>query len=151
MSIEIQDIIQLYNDYRKLYFNNRLPKANRITFEWTNNKQSIGSCGKDTINTFTIRLSKPYHSFFPDELGDTLLHEMIHLRVSNHSKKFYDEMKRIQSLGGNVHRYTQHSLRDVLAGFCFECDCCHKQSKSFRNIDIEKYTCRCGGKLIRVE
>jgi predicted SprT family Zn-dependent metalloprotease len=40
-------------------------------------------------------LGRSYHEHYPEDIVDTLKHEMIHIRLSNHSREFKEEAKRI--------------------------------------------------------
>jgi hypothetical protein len=51
-----------------------------------------------------IRISEKYHTYFPDEVYDTLKHEMIHIVHLKHDKKFKDIAHRIgASIRANEH------------------------------------------------
>jgi predicted SprT family Zn-dependent metalloprotease len=97
-----------------------------------------------------IRISKPYHDAFPEELEDTMLHEMIHLKYHKHDKKFYKEMERIQKEGGTVHRRLLHTLRDVAPKHIYKCASCSHESRTFKTMQYWKMRCKCGGTLQKI-
>lgn len=108
----------LYTTYRKRYFrrdsvNNQadesltywIPPVEDVEIAWsTRLTSSAGICyPKRRI----IRLSTHYHRRFLEEVGATLLHEMIHLIVPGHGAEFYAWLNRITAMGGTVHRYAR--------------------------------------------
>lgn len=108
--ISIEELYELYNNYNKLYFENKLPKASQVRLEWSNRlSRSAGVCYRISR---IIRLSTAYHKKYPKEIGSTLLHEMVHLRVKGHGDDFKKELKRIQGLGGKVSRYSKEAAKE---------------------------------------
>ncbi len=106
----IEELYNLYNNYNRLYFKNRLPKESHIKIEWSNRlSRSAGVCYRTSK---IIRLSTAYHKKHPKEIGGTLLHEMIHIEVRGHGEEFKGELKRIQDLGGKVSRYSMEPAKE---------------------------------------
>ena len=83
---ELQGMFDLINIQ---YFEGKLPKA-RI--EWSSRMRIAGKC---YIGHKIIKLGRKYHEFFPEDLEDTLKHEMLHLLYPDHGREFKREAKRI--------------------------------------------------------
>lgn len=71
------------------YFSGRLPE---VKIEWSNR---LRMAGKYLINDRIIRLGRRYHEHFPQEVEDTLKHEMIHILYPDHGRLFRAEAVRI--------------------------------------------------------
>lgn len=98
-------LYERYERFNRLYFDNRLPAREAVTIEWSHRMTS--SAGRCYPQRRLIRLSTHYHTRFPAEVDETLLHEMIHLLVPNHGPDFYAWMRRIRARGGVVNRYSK--------------------------------------------
>ncbi len=102
---ELPDIAELYrmfDIYNGQYFDSKLP---RVKITWSKRMLVAGAYypGKREI-----RLSVKYHTVFPEEVYDTLKHEMIHIIHLRHDAAFKRVAKRI---GASI-RATEHpSLR----------------------------------------
>ena len=92
----------LFNRFNFLYFNGKL---SRPVIEYSNRMTSAGSY---TPVKNLIKISRKYHVIFPDEIEDTLKHEMIHIIHFNHNAAFKAEAKRI---GASLKAKTHPSLR----------------------------------------
>ena len=121
----------LYKRLNQKYFNNMLPKYTRVKFEWMIAYQMVGQCW---THKRLIRISKPYHDIYPNELEDTMIHEMIHLIHPNHGKGFYKEMDRLRSLGATVSRHSEHDIREQFAKHVYKCPCCGNKVYTFRKL-----------------
>ncbi|MFW6282120.1 MAG: SprT-like domain-containing protein [bacterium] len=106
-----------------------------------------------------IKISPKYIRKYPDQLENVLIHEMIHLKINNHGKDFYDEMKRINKLAGKkvVTRHTKEQSEIKYLTYCPKCDIIsahyskltsglkygnyyHKKCKTYvHTIEVEKY------------
>lgn len=123
--MEKEALRALYSEYRRRFFADPsggyfLPPVDEVTIEWTTRATaSVGLCYPARK---IIRLSWHYHARYPEEVGATLLHEMIHLIVPGHGKAFYQWMEHIRRLGGTVHRYAKG--RPVPAKWVYTCLAC---------------------------
>lgn len=98
---------ELYIEYNKKYFNNKLPGIHKVTLEWSNKMtRTAGSCNSKKRH---IKIGAYYHNRHPEELDSTLVHEMIHLIEPNHGKGFKRELKRITDMGLTITIYTKYS------------------------------------------
>ncbi len=92
----------LFNRFNFLYFDGKLP---RPVIEYSNRMTCAGSYMP--IKNL-IKISQKYHAIFPDDIEDTLKHEMIHIIHFNHNAAFKSEAKRI---GASLKAKTHSSLR----------------------------------------
>jgi predicted SprT family Zn-dependent metalloprotease len=126
----VDELYKLYEKYNSLYFDNKLPKPYEVTIEWSNRlSSSAGVCYR---RAKIIRLSTAYHIKYPEEVGATLLHEMIHLKIKGHGHDFKRELRRIQSLGGKVYRYSKETAKAPRWKYsCKKCDAVIKKYKRY--------------------
>ncbi len=95
------DLYRLYDEYNWFYFGGKLPAA-RI--EYSNRMTSAGSfCMRERL----IRIGRRYHELFPEEITDTLKHEMLHFLHPTHGAAFKKDAARI---GATVRARTHPSL-----------------------------------------
>jgi len=107
---------------RFLYFNHRyfeglLPAAD---VRWSSRMRIAGTC--DTRKRI-ISLSRVYHAHFPEDVDDTLKHEMIHLRCPSHDESFRREARR---MGATIHCKEYPGLHPR-ARFVYICPHCRTQ------------------------
>ena len=108
------ELYRLYELYNLLYFEGRLPKA-RIAY--SARMLAAGSC--DTRSR-EIRIGTRYHQLFPDEISDTLKHEMIHLLYRGHGRDF---VSMARALGVSIRARSHPSLRRP-AKYLYRCTAC---------------------------
>ena len=84
-----EDLYKLFDEYNWLYFGGKLPAA-RIEYS-----TRMTSAGSFSIRERFIRIGRKYHELFPEEIGDTLKHEMIHFIYPTHGTAFKKEAARI--------------------------------------------------------
>jgi predicted SprT family Zn-dependent metalloprotease len=82
-------LILMYERLNKRYFEGKLPK---VKIEWSKRMRIAGKC---FVGYKLIRLGRKYHEHFPDEIEDTLKHEMIHILYPNHGREFKLEARRL--------------------------------------------------------
>jgi predicted SprT family Zn-dependent metalloprotease len=143
----------LYDNLNKKYFNDNLPKSSEIILEWSGRlTASAGVCYRKPKNS-VIRLSTHYHKDFPEEIENTLLHEMIHLKVKGHGPEFKKEINRIISLGGKVKRFSKRRATKKRINWIYKCKKCSKQYERNRKITtLKRYRCGiCKGKLEEIK
>ena len=106
-----EDLAGLFRDFNCRFFGGELPVAQ---VEWSTRMKHAGKCIRsDRI----IRLGVSYHMHFPEDVADTLKHEMIHLVIPNHGSEFKREANRI-----GTSRYARH-YPGMLRGMKYMYDC----------------------------
>jgi predicted SprT family Zn-dependent metalloprotease len=98
----ISELYRLFDTYNWMYFRGQLP---RVSIEYSGRMSSAGSFTPDRR---LIRIGRKYHELFPDEIHDTLKHEMIHIRHLHHDAGFKQEAARI---GASVRARSHPALR----------------------------------------
>lgn len=88
------DLQNMYDCLNWKCFNGRLP---RVQIEWSTRMRAAG---KFYLGRNLIRLGEKYHEYYPQDIEDTLKHEMLHILYPNHGKLFKAEAKRI---GTSIH------------------------------------------------
>lgn len=93
-----KELVRRYEMYNRVYFEGKLP---RVRIIYSNRMTSAGSY---TPHTKVIKIGRKYHQIFPEEINDTLKHEMIHIRHLKHDRSFKAEARRVgASLRANSH------------------------------------------------
>jgi hypothetical protein len=124
-SPEDAELREMFDRYNWMYFDGQLPTVRII---WSSRMMSAGSYSP---HDRTIRLGRKYHEIFPHELGDTLKHEMIHIRHLNHDAAFKREAARIgASLRAQSHPSLRKPPRYLYA--CPTCDTEYPRQKRMR-------------------
>ncbi|MBZ4649271.1 SprT-like domain-containing protein [Thermosipho sp. (in: thermotogales)] len=133
-----------YKEIKDKYFGDEVPDVDEVKIEWS--KRLVVAAGGCYVKRKIIRLSVPYHEKFPDEIINTLTHEMIHLISGKHNDLFKYWMNKINMLGGHV---TLHSKEAAVVNYIYECVNCgfqYKLRKKLKNLD--NYHCgQCKSKL----
>lgn len=114
---ELPSVEELYERFRRFnvqYFGNRLPTV-KIRYS-----KRLLAAGLFIRDRGEIVLSEKYHTIFPDDIDDTLKHEMIHLVHFNHDADFRREAKRI---GASCRAKSHPSLR-LPPRYVYECPVC---------------------------
>lgn len=96
-----EELCRMFDRYNWMYFGGRLRKprieiSNRMT-----------TAGAYYPGQKLIKIGRKYHELFPDEVSDTLKHEMIHLIHLKHNAAFKAEARRI---GASVRAQSHPSL-----------------------------------------
>lgn len=92
------DLNRMFNIYNREYFGSRLPKV-KVKYS-----ARMLVAGGYYPREREIRISIKYHRLFPDEVYDTLKHEMIHIIHFKHDSAFKEVARRIgASLQANEH------------------------------------------------
>lgn len=113
----VTELYQLFDRYNWLYFDGKLPQAK---IEYSNRMYSAGSY---TPAHRLIKISRKYHEIFPEDIHDTLKHEMIHIIHYYHDADFKREAKRI---GATVKAKTHPKLRKP-PKYMYLCPNCGKE------------------------
>lgn len=94
----IGDLERMFAIYNREYFDNKLP---RVKIRYSRRMLVAGGYFPQKKE---IRISEKYHTYFPDEVYDTLKHEMIHILHFRHDAAFRKMAHRIgASLRANEH------------------------------------------------
>jgi predicted SprT family Zn-dependent metalloprotease len=139
--LEIKDLPQVeelqarYREYNERYFENILPRE--ITIEWS--KRMTSAAGSCNYRKKIIKISVWYHLKYPEEIDNTLLHEMIHLIVPGHGPKFKAYLIKLQEQGANVSRHSKEKAKDPR--WLYVCPKCQTSFKSY-NRYLNLYICR---------
>ncbi len=95
---ESLELYKMFDNFNWQYFEGKLPK---VKIEYSKRMLAAGSY---TPSNKLIKLGIKYHLVFPDEIADTLKHEMIHIIHYHHNSAFKAEARRIgASLNAKFH------------------------------------------------
>lgn len=117
----VERLQALYERYRQAYFDGQVPPVTEVQIEWSS--RLTASAGLCKPQQRIIRLSTHYHRKHPDEVGMTLLHEMIHLLVPGHGPAFRQWMEEIGRRGGRVARYATERATPRAIRWVYTCRC----------------------------
>lgn len=132
---QLPSVAVLYERYKlfaRQYFDDQLPPAGEVSIEWSGRMTS--AAGRCYPERKVIRLSLHYHAKFPDEVDQTLMHEMIHLLVPNHGSAFYEWLRRIRERGGVVHRYSKERATPARFRWSYTCRRCGATRRTQRRL-----------------
>lgn len=110
----VAELYQLFDRYNWMYFEGALP---RPSIEYSSRMTSAGAY---LPGRRLIRIGIKYHRIFPEEVADTLKHEMIHLRHLKHDAAFKAEAARV---GASVRAKSHPALRRP-PRYIYICDNC---------------------------
>lgn len=113
----LEELHRMFERYNWIYFEGKLPLT-RIEYS-----TRMSSAGSYTPVRRLIRIGRKYHELFPDEIGDTLKHEMIHIRHFNHNADFKAEAARV---GASVRAKPHPSLRRP-PKYLYVCPACSRE------------------------
>lgn len=118
-------------------FKSRLPD---VSIRWSTRMHIAGTCRRHRA---LITLSWPYHERFPEDVDDTLKHEMIHLKYSGHGPAFRREAARV---GASLHCREYEGIHPR-ANLVYACPTCWREFR--RAKPSELYCGRCSrGRLL---
>ncbi len=117
-----EELRHLYNRFNKKYFVGKLPVAD---IDWSTRLRIAGNCRPDKRE---IRLSVRYHTYYPEEITNTLLHEMLHLVYPKHNLSF---RRAAEKLGVTIHcrEYPGMHPRSRLTYICPQCRAVYHRQK----------------------
>lgn len=98
----VDELYALFVRYNWMYFGGRLP---RPRIEYSNRMTTAGAYYP---RQRLIKIGRKYHELFPDEVADTLKHEMIHQIHLKHDARFKAEAARV---GASVKARSHPALR----------------------------------------
>ncbi len=110
----IDELYQRFQQYNIKYFAGKLPTP-RIRYS-----PRMLCAGQYIRSRQEIVLSRKYHEVFPQDIDDTIKHEMIHIIHFNHSSDFKREAARI---GASVKAKSHQSLR-MQPRYVYQCRIC---------------------------
>jgi predicted SprT family Zn-dependent metalloprotease len=110
----VDDLYQRFREYNIKYFAGKLPTP-CIRYSGR-----LLAAGLFVRGRQEIVISRKYHRLFPDEIDDTLKHEMIHIIHFNHNKEFKQEADRI----GASYRAKSHKELKLPARYIYFCRVC---------------------------
>jgi predicted SprT family Zn-dependent metalloprotease len=110
----VAELYRLFDVYNKVYFGGKLPS---VKVEYSNRMFSAGSYSPSRK---LIRIGRKYHEIYPQDIEDTLKHEMIHIRHHRHDARFRAEAERVgASLRAREHPELRRPPR-----YIYECPGC---------------------------
>ncbi len=113
----VDQLYRLFDRYNWLYFDGKLPK---VRIEYSNRMLAAGAF---YLKEKLIKIGRKYHEVFPDDITDTLKHEMIHIIHFRHDAAFKRVAKRI---GASVKAQYHPTLRRP-ARYIYECPGCRME------------------------
>lgn len=148
------DLNKLFDIYNKKYFNGELEK---IEVFWNNRiYRTIGRyiSYKDNKKQGRMEISRKYIDYYPEEIKNILVHEMIHHKFpkEKHSYKFKKEMNRLNNNFEelNIKIRSDKNIPGKYVYICSKKGCSFRSERN-RKIDLEKYVCsKCGSKIIEI-
>jgi predicted SprT family Zn-dependent metalloprotease len=111
---DVEDLNRMFDIYNRQYFGGKLP-----TVKVTYSRRMLVAGGYYPAKR-EIRISEKYHRVFPDEVYDTLKHEMIHIVHFKHNAAFKRVARRI---GASV-RANEHPTLRLPPRYIYICPCC---------------------------
>lgn len=131
------ELYRLFHQYNLTYFQGRLPE---VTIEFSNRMRSAGSYQPDGK---LIKIGRKYHEIFPEDIHDTLKHEMIHILNLRHDAAFRAEALRI---GATLKARSHPSLRRP-PRYVYICPNCHAEYRRQKRLCMASCgTCSPNGK-----
>lgn len=113
----LSDLYRMYDEYNREYFGGRLP-ATKISYS---GRMLIA--GSYTPLRNEIKIGRKYHEIFPEEIADTLKHEMIHIINPRHDGKFKALASRI---GASLKAKSHPALRGNYK-YLYVCPACGRE------------------------
>lgn len=136
----IEELYRMFDIYNMLYFGGKLPS---VKIEYSNRMWSAGSY---TLSLKLIKIGRKYHEIFPEDLSDTLKHEMIHIIHMSHGAAFKQEASRI----GTSLKARSHPDLIRPPKYLYICPGCKKQyPRQKRFVLASCGDCSVGGKYDR--
>lgn len=110
----IAELYRRFEAFNWTYFQGKLP---RPVIVYSNRMTSAGSY---TPNGRVIKIGRKYHELFPQDIDDTLKHEMIHIIHFYHDAAFRQEARRI----GASMRARSHPSLARSPKYLYQCPAC---------------------------
>lgn len=133
----VAELYRRFDMYNWMHFQGKLP---RPRIEYSNRMISAGSY---TPHGRIIKIGRKYHELFPEDIDDTLKHEMIHIIHFYHDAAFKREARRI---GASVKARSHPALRRP-PKYLYTCPGCKREYPRQRQIRLASCGyCSSGGK-----
>ncbi len=133
-------VAELYSRFRRFnhcFWDGRLPM---VRIEYSNRMLAAGSYSPSER---LIRIGRKYHEIFPEDVDDTLKHEMIHIFNPTHNADFKRELKRV---GSTLRAKCHPSLRRP-PRYLYECPGCRQEYPRQRRFRMASCgTCSANGR-----
>ncbi|MCK4573243.1 MAG: SprT-like domain-containing protein [candidate division Zixibacteria bacterium] len=113
----VEELHRLFDRFNWIHFDGRLP---RVGIEYSTRMTAAGSY---TPQRRLIKIGRKYHELFPEEIKDTLKHEMIHIVHFRHNSQFKAEAERI----GASMRAKSHPQLKRPPRYLYECPGCGRE------------------------
>jgi predicted SprT family Zn-dependent metalloprotease len=110
----VDELYSRFHSFNVKYFAGKLPTP-RIRYS-----SRMLCAGQYIRSRVEIVLSSKYHELFPEDIDDTLKHEMIHIIHFNHNADFRREAERI---GASVKAKAHNKLR-LPSRYVYQCKAC---------------------------
>lgn len=134
---DVEELQLRFQRFNVEFFKSKLPNA---TIRWSTRMRIAGTCHRHRA---LITLSRPYHERFPQDVDDTLKHEMIHLRYAGHGPAFKREAQRV---GASIHCREYEGIHPR-AKYVYACPTCWREFR--RTKPGELFCGRCSkGRLV---
>ena len=111
------ELIRRFDIFNWMYFKGKLT---RPRIEYSSRMTSAGSYAPAER---LIKIGRKYHEIFPEDIDDTLKHEMIHIRHFHHDAVFKREARRI----GASMRARSHPSLQRPPKYVYICDNCNTE------------------------
>lgn len=120
-----RELYRMFDIYNRQYFDRQLPN---VIISWSKRMLAAGAYYPQKKE---IRLSEKYHLIFPEEVYDTLKHEMIHILYPRHDAPFKEKAGQI---GASIRATAHPSLRrpPKYLYICPQCQAEYPRSKRLR-------------------
>jgi predicted SprT family Zn-dependent metalloprotease len=112
-----KELYRLFDEFNRTFFDGELPPV-KISYS-----VKMLMAGSYTPMKKEIKIGTRYHRLFPEELTDTLKHEMIHIVNPSHNRLFKVEAKRI---GASLKAQSHPSLSGQVR-FIYACPACERE------------------------
>jgi len=113
----LDNLYQMYDIYNREYFGDRLP---RVKISYSRRMLAAGGWFPQERE---IKISEKYHALFPDEVYDTLKHEMLHIIHPRHDRPFQRAARRV----GASLRATEHPALRRPPNYIYICPSCRAE------------------------
>jgi len=113
----VSGLYRMYDRFNQEYFDNRLPVA-KISYS-----SRMLIAGSYMPGKNEIKIGRKYHEIFPDEVADTLKHEMLHIVIPSHNSRFKAAAARI---GASLKAKSHPSLRGNYK-YLYVCPSCGRE------------------------
>lgn len=120
----IGDLQRMFEIYNRQYFDGKLPPV-KIRYS-----SRMLAAGGYFPSKREIRISEKYHAYFPEEVYDTLKHEMIHILHLKHNVAF----RKIAGRIGASLRANEHPALRQMPRYIYVCPRCFTEYPRHRRL-----------------